>query len=405
MINKSKTVRFSTFLNYLDTRSIKRIEEPLADFEQRFVQPVIGTKPTTSVFAMTAFGDVTNARGGLRYANNISDYYGIVLDIDNDGAHYLSYDDAVCRLKSIYFIAYTTSSSTKQKNKFRIVIPLSKPIAKEFVAPLVEHFRSIMKADDALDGASKTISQPFLFPVCTDQTSAKRYRYHINDQVKALFDPSNFLATLPATASKAIKTGTKRTNKATVIDMRIAKHVKLSKLNIAPKYKKLIRNGAQRGHRSNAACAVITHLVKRKLDAATIAAIVLNPDHGISERFFEKGNDYIQWTFAEIDRIKKLSQKVIKGIPPHYPNKDHPLTPTQARSQLGNVVNQLLKSSDEHQGIIAPAGVGKSFAILNAIVKSEFEAKRSWTERPKLYEIYVPNHALAEEMKADLQDA
>lgn len=400
MIDKLTPITYTTFPSYSDTVNHKLVNEPLSYFEARFKKPRIGTKESTKVLAMTAFGKTKNERGSFRHKANTLDYYGIILDYDNDKQDYLSFASATKKLKDYYYIAYSTYRSTPSKNKYRIIIPFATPIPNAQLDVICDYFATVTGATDTLDNASKTISQTFIFPVCKDQTVSE-YQYYINDKVDQLFDPSSLLKDYPIPTKKLL------TKKATVKKrIRVEKLIKINVdlLNIDSKFKVLIRTGdtAQyEGDRSVRDCAVLAHLMNKGIDDHTILSIVLDQDYGISERFLEKGE---YWTQGELERIHQLVKKeheeaLLTECEPEYPKKEF-LSAHEASSLMRRGIHQWIKNPKGYRAIAAPAGIGKSHMVISSIVK-EFSI---FLTKPRLIEIYVPTHKLAQQMFDNLRE-
>jgi hypothetical protein len=91
-----------------------------------------------------------------RCKGNVIAIMGIVLDIDTN----YTIDQAKAMFKEIEFVLYTTFRHTKNKHKFRIVIPFSQPLLAEDIAGRQE---SITETFPGVDNCSFTMSQSFYF--------------------------------------------------------------------------------------------------------------------------------------------------------------------------------------------------------------------------------------------------
>lgn len=87
---------------------------------------------------------------------NVIAINGIVLDIDEN----TTIEQALTMLSGIEFVLYTTFRHTKEKHKFRIVIPFSQPLLAEDI----QYYQaSIMETFPGVDNCSFTMSQSFYF--------------------------------------------------------------------------------------------------------------------------------------------------------------------------------------------------------------------------------------------------
>lgn len=91
-----------------------------------------------------------------RCKENVVGLHGIVLDIDADK----TIEQAVELLDGIEYVLYTTYNHTWTTNKFRVIIPFSRPLLKADIAGRME---SIKQTFPGVDNASFSISQCFYF--------------------------------------------------------------------------------------------------------------------------------------------------------------------------------------------------------------------------------------------------
>ena len=385
---KDHYIKFTTYPNYKNARSLGKIKESIKQFEKRFIKPKFGSKLDAESFTFATFGNIENKKGNYRHAGNVKEYYGIVLDFDNKFTDYLSFEDAIELLKEYYFIAYTTHSHRPELNKFRIIIPTKIPFESKYLKSVDEYFRVLMKPGDSLDNASCTVSQAFVLPVC--ENKRQEYLYHINDSIKELFDPSELIKNFPKEQNKLIKEKKKSIRKDIQNELPVEN---IDDYPISSKIKKLIKSGDAskfENDRSRLLFHIITHLVEIGLQDMAIASILFNTEFGVSERSIEKGKE---WTFDEIARIRGKSRtpKLILGIDEYFKNDaTKTMEATKAQSILNSLVKWWIKELPGNRAIAAAAGLGKTHAILeNIILNSE----------NRFYEIYVPDHNLAEQLK------
>lgn len=91
-----------------------------------------------------------------RCRENVVGLHGIVLDIDADK----TIEQAVELLDGIEYVLYTTYNHTWTNNKFRVIIPFSKPL---LAADIAGRITSIKQTFPGVDNASFSISQCFYF--------------------------------------------------------------------------------------------------------------------------------------------------------------------------------------------------------------------------------------------------
>ena len=91
-----------------------------------------------------------------RCKQNIQEIYALMLDIDGT----MTLDQAVAQWADYEFFVYSTWGNSRQKEKFRLIVPLAQPLtAADF-----DSRHEAMIAAFAVDGASFTMSQAFYLP-------------------------------------------------------------------------------------------------------------------------------------------------------------------------------------------------------------------------------------------------
>lgn len=91
-----------------------------------------------------------------RCRENVVGIHGIVLDIDTN----TTIEQAVELLDGIEYVLYTTYNHTWTNNKFRVIIPFSRPLLREDIAGRMDSIKSTFPG---VDNASFSISQCFYF--------------------------------------------------------------------------------------------------------------------------------------------------------------------------------------------------------------------------------------------------
>lgn len=91
-----------------------------------------------------------------RCKGNVVGITGIVLDVDEA----MTIEEAMTMLEPIEYVLYTTFRHTKERHKFRIVIPFKRPL---LAADIAGRQASIAGTFPGVDSASFTVSQSFYF--------------------------------------------------------------------------------------------------------------------------------------------------------------------------------------------------------------------------------------------------
>lgn len=91
-----------------------------------------------------------------RCKQNIQEIYALLLDIDGT----MTLDSAVAQWAQYEFFVYSTWGNSRAKEKFRLVVPLDKPLS----AADFDSRHEAMTQEFAVDGASFTMSQAFYLP-------------------------------------------------------------------------------------------------------------------------------------------------------------------------------------------------------------------------------------------------
>jgi len=91
-----------------------------------------------------------------RCKDNVLELHGIVLDVDDS----MNIADIQYKLEGLEYLLYTTFRHTAEHNKFRVIIPFSRPL---LVDDVVGRQDSIMETFPGVDRASFSVSQSFYF--------------------------------------------------------------------------------------------------------------------------------------------------------------------------------------------------------------------------------------------------
>ncbi|WP_415878539.1 hypothetical protein [Methylomonas sp. TEB] len=136
-----------------------------------------------------------------------------------------------------------------------------------------------------------------------------------------------------------------------------------------------------------------------KYDGLTLA----DPIDGLADRkkgkakfWWNNGNPIIISLSHGIEKIYNLSKDRKKqykeGVEPYYECPKY-ISREEAQKQMREVVSEWMNNSNDHFAITAPAGIGKTTAIVEEVAK--------YAEH-HLVEIYVPRHDLANEIRENI---
>lgn len=292
--------KYSTIVGHSDTAP-QLVESTWMEFIMRMAEPDIRGSITLDEYFTSggkkgprakawseqkngpAIIPATFAPGNRRCDQNVIAIHAAVLDIDNGP----TLDDAQAKLEGYRYLIHTSYSHTPETHRYRAFVPLKAPAPPARLPAIFEHFNRLF--DGALDPACRNPSCLFYLP-SVPPDGEEHYQRFIGEG--DLFDPATITASDPAPAE-----GT-----APAVELPAdLPEVDLSALGLPARVAKLVKDGKARGERSEALFSVLGALVRGGLDDATIAAVVLNPDHGISSKPHERGRD---WLRGEIARAR-----------------------------------------------------------------------------------------------------
>jgi len=111
-----------------------------------------------------------------RCKSNVKEIYALLLDVDGN----LTLQQAIEKWHPFEFFVYSTHGNSQEKEKFRLVMPLSTPVTREAFderhTSLCEFF--------GVDKASFTISQAFYWPSYSSKNADIRFAYHNKGEVQ-----------------------------------------------------------------------------------------------------------------------------------------------------------------------------------------------------------------------------
>ena len=131
---------------------------------------VLRTQRSTKVklpwWKMARFGDVRSDKGNsLRHDGNMLDFTGIELDYDKEQ---MSFDEAreILKAMNVRCIIYTSPSHTEAAQRFRVMMPTSRPLPTKMRAKLVERVNK--RFGGVFASESFTLSQSYYYGAAKD---------------------------------------------------------------------------------------------------------------------------------------------------------------------------------------------------------------------------------------------
>jgi len=389
---KIKEVTYSKFNDIYDTRP----KQEILSFDKLITKlskpDILSKKNDASLISLSTYGERANEKGSLNHLGNIKEIGGIILDIDNKNEVVNSFEDIKDKLKGINYFAYTTFNHTKERHKFRVIIPFIKAISPDFYSCVFEYFNSIFNND--IDNASNNANQFYFVPSYSEDNKNNHLSEH--DATGSFFDPIAVGITKKTiTKDKYINNDVKKIEsniKVSDLDQNI--NVDSNEIALDSETIHIIKTGDTKkcnGDHSAVYFGVICQLLAHGCDDITIASILFKPEYKISEWYEYKGLKFLE---DDIERaiIKNNDTRYHYNIKPHYKSKDI-LDKKQAQNKLNKCVKKAIKSKTKVIAIKGTTGLGKTQGIVNAVSKN----------RDKRFEIYVTTHKLAEEIYDSLK--
>jgi hypothetical protein len=352
------------------------------------------------------FGTHANAKGSLRHDGNVLAMYAGVADIDNKIDEPLTIPEIQARLKGYTFALHTSYSHTPEKPRYRVIVPLARPLPPAEMPKLFAHFRGLFGS--ALDEACKNPSRLYFTPGCPPDAE-EYFRYEVA-QGECL-DPDTLVA--PGEASRGEES---------------ASEGSLEGLRVSDKIKRLIAEGMSEEYqddRSRACAAVISAMLASGYDSADIVDVLMNSAHGISARPREIGYKRL---LEDVQRLRKKADSDPKSngrqetghakepiplIPEQEPPLPYPL------DALGELLGNAAQAIAEHvqvpeamagQSVLAAAALslqpfyevdipslGKPTPLsLNALTIAESGDRKTSTDSLAIRPIHAYQHKLWE---------
>ena len=153
--------------------------------------PEFAAKGEMPMLSFAEYGHVPTARGSLRHTANLQKVHGVIGDYD-DGRITIDRACALLRALNVKAVLYSSASSTAAAPRWRVLVPLSKPINSDRYAAVLERLDAIFGW--TLDPSSYKAVQGFYFGRVRGaqyeyqylETGGERYL----DEIEGGLDPS-----------------------------------------------------------------------------------------------------------------------------------------------------------------------------------------------------------------------
>ena len=281
------------------------------------------------------FGQQLNARGHQRYAGNVIALYAAVLDIDKN----ITRTRIETTLHGLCYAAHTSYTHHPAAEKWRVIIPLKKPLPPSFADAICDYFSALF--GDGLDTHCRNPDHLYFRPACPPDATV---HYQHFSRIGGWFDG----AALRDTVARQ-----RVSNKRRVVGEELQQQIPASlveDLLIGPRFKQLILTGeGPYPSRSEAVFAVVQELLRAGLADGQIADILLNPAYPISAKPREKG---LLWIQSEITRayakarykpksVHKIARPSTEQAAPNEKSKQVDSTSPARKSQATVLVEQI----------------------------------------------------------------
>jgi hypothetical protein len=243
--------------------------------------------------------------GGKRQDSDLRKLYCFVGDVDNNSTGVPVTMRSIKEVLNGYsYVIHTTYSHSREKAKFRFVVPFNQPITRSQYDRVFSYFND--KLSGGLDPKGKTPSQLYFWPSCP-QDAKDFFKYS-----RGYGKPFN--AERAASDSK-VEVRHPLSSELTINLPDELPVVKLKRLKLTKRIRELIETGEDSSHqyvsRSEALFAVAIALASHHATDAQIASILLNPKYAISKKTLEQKNPrkYV------INTLKKIKGMQFVGTP------------------------------------------------------------------------------------------
>lgn len=343
-------------------------------------------------FSLATFGSFVE-NTSIRNDKNVLYLSGIGIDVDNkDPSNILTVKETKKIFKNYFYILHSTHSSRSDQPRFRIILLFNEPVTPERYVDVTEYFDLLLEHKN--DPATKDLSRVFYYPSCpSDQ--ADNYFCYVNED-KQFFDTSVVPIATHTTKKQSTKKQKESLKHSVCPSFKKIDLQKIKKIDVDLKL--LIKNGYTENRfksRSEYVFYCVAQLFKKNIKLEDIFCIIADSDNKVSERYDTKERAWadICNIVAKLDE-KKFHYGVITGIDPLYdkPNYQEPNNISKLIHKDIVEYTADVNNNTYSLGIKAPAGIGKTEAIIQHAVKLV-------KENNAYIEIYLPRHNLAVELK------
>ena len=159
--DKGPLITYTVFQNVQAREKTEHADAAWTDLVQMLADPpTYMAKNLCPLLSLCEYGDAVGGGGGLRHAANIKRVYGVELDYDGE---VISLEEGHKRLQAAGLVAllYTSASYTDGAPRWRVLLPLSEPVAP------ADRAKFVARANRALGGIASresfTLSQSYYF--------------------------------------------------------------------------------------------------------------------------------------------------------------------------------------------------------------------------------------------------
>ena len=281
-------LRFSVMASVVDTDSPRREETSWPDLRKRFEQPEIRGDVALEDYLVLKHTDkrragaLKNGRcfcpaifcpGGRRCDADVEKIDFFVGDLDNDNGPVVTRAFIEERLTGLEYLAHTSYSHSALCEKWRVVIPLKRPVTVSEFPAIFAHMNTLFESE--LDPQGKTPSQPYFFPSCPPDAVDLYDCFHCDG---AVLDPDQLAFS-------------NRSSPATV-RRDIPSDAEINAIPVTRRMRDVIRSGHgnQYKSRSEAVFGVVSSLNRVGYSTDEIISICTDSRNGISAKPLEQQN-------------------------------------------------------------------------------------------------------------------
>ena len=254
--------------------------------------PTYASKSECPLIKLGVFGNSPSPKGFLRHDANLTAITGVELDYD---ASIISIDEAEEKLRKagVCCMLYTSASHTPEKPRWRVIAPFKAEHPPEYRRGFVTYLDNILGGIVARE--SYALSQAYY----VGRIDGVEYEIKVIEG-RCVDELTEAVATPVSTADTP--------------DIPEWRHVELDTLPIDDETKFLIRNGADKGQRSETLMTAANALARARVNPDDILRILSNPAYGISAKALE--------TRPQTAAMEWLAKHTVRKALEKYPPAD-----------------------------------------------------------------------------------